>query len=150
MTLAKAHLAPTGWAQALGYAGLIPFVALALATCLLEPPDRARSLSALLAYSATILSFLGAIHWGLAMREATGAPQRMLIWGVAPSLLAWVALLLDAKLGTGVVAGGLWLCFVADRLVYPRLGLQAWLPMRLALTTVASLSCVVGAWAVTR
>ena len=72
---------PTQWVQGLGYGGLIPFVALALAVWLLDPADRARSLSALLGYGATILSFLGAIHWGLVMREASGQSMGLLVWG---------------------------------------------------------------------
>ena len=39
-------------------------------------------------------------------------------------------------------AATLWLCFLVDRRVYPAFRLQAWLTMRLVLTTVASASCV--------
>ena len=136
---------PTRWVQGLGYGGLIPFVALALAVCLLDPADRARSFSALLGYGATILSFLGAIHWGLAMREVSGQPTGWLVWGVTPSLLAWVALLLNPAAGLWLIAAGLWACFLVDRMVYPKFGARAWLPMRLVLTMVASLSCIAGA-----
>lgn len=142
---AKALSSPNQWAQGLGYGGLIPFAGLALAIWLLDPADRARSLSALLGYGATILSFLGAIHWGLAMREASGQPTGWLVWGVTPSLLAWVALLLNPAAGLWLIAAGLWACFLVDRMVYPKFGARAWLPMRLVLTMVASLSCIAGA-----
>ena len=59
---AKIFKSPSQWAQRLGHSGLIPFMGLALAVWLQDPPDRARSLSALQGYGATILSFLGAIH----------------------------------------------------------------------------------------
>ena len=136
---------PTAWAQGLGYGGLIPFVALALAVWLQAPADRAHSLSALLGYSATILSFLGAIHWGLAMREASSQSVGLLVWGVTPSLVAWVALLLDPAVGLFLVAAALWGCFAVDWMVYPKFGVRTWLPMRLLLTMVASLSCIAGA-----
>jgi len=50
----------------LGYAGLFPFFAAAAAALLGPPPWRGAALSALAAYGAVILSFLGAVHWGLA------------------------------------------------------------------------------------
>ncbi len=137
---------PSVWAQALGYSGLIPFAALALAVWFMAPADQAWAASSLLAYSVTILSFLGAIHWGLTMRDAGGPNQGLLVWGVVPSLLAWLALLLPVGTGLLLVAAALWLCFVVDRTVYTGLGLRAWLPMRLLLTAVASACCVAGAW----
>ena len=47
-----------------------------------------------------------------------------------------------------LVAAVLWGCFAVDRVLYPRYRLQAWLPMRLRLTLVASVSCLAGAAAV--
>ena len=142
---ATAHRGPSQWALGLGYAGLIPFVGLVLAVWFSDASDRVRSAAALLAYSATILSFLGAIHWGLVMRAAAGQPNGMLAWGVAPSLVAWIALLLNPAIGLWLVAAALWACFMVDRMVYPKFGVAAWLPMRLALTLIASLSCLAGA-----
>jgi hypothetical protein len=43
-------------------------------------------------------------------------------------------------LGLVVVA-----CYAVDSKTYPAAGLASWLPMRLRLTTVATLSCVLGA-----
>jgi uncharacterized membrane protein len=137
---------PSVWAQALGYGGLLPFSALALAVWLLAPAEQVWAASSLLGYGVTILSFLGAIHWGLTMRDAGGQSQGQLIWGVVPSLIAWLALLLPVGTGLLLLAAALWLCFAVDRTVYTRLGLRAWLPMRLLLTAVASACCVAGAW----
>jgi hypothetical protein len=142
----RSRSSPSPWAQGLGYGGLIPFVGLASAVWFLEPLHQARAASALLAYGASILSFLGAIHWGLTMRVATDQGKGMLAWGVLPSLVAWIALMLPASSGLLLVAALLWICFAVDRAVYPRLGLHAWLPMRLLLTVLASGSCVAGAW----
>lgn len=136
---------PSGRALALGYGGLLPFAGLAAAVWGLDGSARAQSLWALLAYGASILSFLGAIHWGLALRDEAGPSDRLLAWGVVPSLLAWVALLLGPLAGLWLAAAGLGACLAVDRWVYPRFGLQAWLPMRVALTTVASICCVAGA-----
>ena len=136
---------PTRWAWGLGYGGLIPFVSLAVAVWQPGGADRSRVLFALVAYGATILSFLGAIHWGLAMRDAFGPSVGLLLWGVVPSLLAWLAMLLAPAIGLGLLIAGLWACYGVDRSVYPRFGLDVWLRMRLLLTVVASLSCLAGA-----
>jgi Protein of unknown function (DUF3429) len=136
---------PSLWARRLGTAGLIPFVSLAAALWLAPPGDWPRAQMALLAYGATIASFLGALHWGLVMREGPAQPVPSLLWGVVPSLLGWVALLLAPALGLLLIAALLWACFAVDRVVYPRYQVQAWLPLRLRLTLVASISCVVAA-----
>jgi hypothetical protein len=49
-----------------------------------------------LAYGATILSFLGAVHWGLAMASPIPASPSRYFVSVVPSLVAWAAL--DAEL----------------------------------------------------
>ena len=128
-------------AQVLGYAGLIPFVVLAAMALTLNAPEQAWATFALRAYAVTIVSFLGAIHWGLAMRQSPASPL-LWWWGVAPSLVGWVSLLLVPAAASLVLAATLWLCFVVDRRVYPAFGLRAWLRMRLVLTAVASAACV--------
>lgn len=136
---------PSPWARRLGFAGLIPFVALAAALWVAPPDDLPLAGVSLLGYGATICSFLGAIHWGLAMREGPCQPVTSLLWGVLPSLLGWAALLLGPAPGLLLITALLWACMVADRVLYPRYQLQAWLPMRLQLTLVASISCLAGA-----
>lgn len=128
--------APPLLARQLGFAGLIPFVALALAVWA-QDPDAA---DALVAYAATITSFLGAIHWGLSMRE----PQpdaKSLLWGVIPSLVAWLALMMETDSALALLAALLVSCWLVDRRMYPRWGLEAWMTLRTPLTLVASLSC---------
>jgi hypothetical protein len=88
---------------------------------------------------------LGAIHWGLAMREGPAPSAPSLLWGVVPSLLAWLALLLAPVPGLLLITALLWACYAVDRVLYPRCQLQAWLPLRWRLTVVASISCAAGA-----
>lgn len=139
------------WPARLGHAGLLPFAALA-AWVVLAGADHSRlAAQALLGYGATITSFLGAIHWGLAMRSPTDAEAaRAFVWGVVPSLLAWCALLVGTATGLLVLAALLWACYAVDRMWYPARGLQHWLAMRLRLTLVASLCCLVAAAALLR
>ncbi len=136
---------PSFGARCLGFGGLIPFVGLAAAMWLGPGESRPMAATALLGYGATICSFLGAIHWGLSMRERNAPFVSSLLWGVIPSLLAWVALLLSPVPGLLLIAATLCACFAVDRTLYPRYGVEAWLPMRWQLTLVASLGCLAGA-----
>ncbi len=67
------------------------------------------------------------------------------LWGVMPSLLAWLALLLPPTWGLLTLAVLLGLCLLVDERRFPHYQLQAWLPLRRRLTLVASLACVAGA-----
>jgi hypothetical protein len=98
-----AHPAVLRQAQALGLMGLLPFFAFATLAWL--PEDAvvghvgAAQLAqrALVAYAAVILSFLGAVHWGVVLAAPTTTPQlarSFLMWGVVPALLGWLALLM--------------------------------------------------------
>jgi hypothetical protein len=92
-----------------------------------------------LAYGATIISFLGAIHWGLTMMEDSPSMVR-LVWGVIPSLAAWLSLIFSTHVGLAIESLVLWACFWMDYKTYPRFNLSAWLKLRFVLTLVASLS----------
>ncbi len=138
--------APSPSARRLGLAGLLPFVLGAAWVWTSRGAVQAQATAALAAYGAVIVSFLGGIHWGLAFRQAE--PRRaLLVWGAVPSLLGWLALALPlphplalAWLGATLIA-----CYRVDRRVYADEGVAAWLPLRLRLTVVASLSCFAGA-----
>jgi hypothetical protein len=137
--------APSRAALALGYGGLLPFVGGA-AWLLVGPADtQALAARVLVAYAATIVAFLGGIHWGLAFAAPGGPPTARLAWGVLPSLVAWPALLLAPGAGLALLAAMLVLCYAVDHRVYPALGLQRWLPLRRVLSVVATLSCAAGA-----
>ena len=96
-------------AIALGLGGLVPLVVCGYAAVALHGPrvlmsalPPGRALFALVAYAGTILSFLGAVHWGFALSGASPAPAvngrrvetMQLASGVLPALVAWVSLLL--------------------------------------------------------
>jgi hypothetical protein len=126
----------------LGYGGLIPFVAGAALAWLLPAVARPLAAAALSAYAAVIVSFLGGIHWGIGFRD--GAPS-LFLWGVLPSLVAALALMLPPRHALWIHASMLLLCFAVDRRVYPAHGLQAWLRLRAHLSLVAAASCLAAA-----
>ena len=129
---------PTLTARAIGYAGLVPFIGLSAVSGLCHGIHHSAILFSLLAYGATIISFLGAIHWGLAMRDEQ--PDRIsIIWGVIPSLVAWSSLIVDTHWGLVIQFITLWICFFVDFKRYPKFGVGQWLRMRLQLTVIAGL-----------
>ncbi len=137
-------LKPAAEAWVLGIGGLLPFVAGAVGLWTLPPEWAGLAALALLTYAAVIVSFLGGIHWGLAMSLAQ-TRRSLLIWGVLPSLLAWAGLLLNSAWGLLLMAASLLLCYIVDCKIYRSLQLGSWLGLRALLTFVAVLSCLAGA-----
>ncbi len=137
---------PNPIANRLAYAGLAPFVLGALLSWLLSGNEEAHFYVtlALAGYAAVIVSFLGGIHWGLGMLGDVPSPMPF-AWGVVPSLIACVAVVMPAY--AGLVIQGLMLvgCYLVDRRLYPTYGLSAWLKLRFRLTVVATLCCFLGA-----
>ncbi|SDB68417.1 DUF3429 domain-containing protein [Belnapia rosea] len=136
-------------ARWLGAAGLLPFIATALLSWMLPPELRGFALFALAAYGMVILSFLGAVHWGLALRappeEARyGAPRLGL--GVVPALVAWAALLLPPVPGLALLAGGI-LATASVESLAARHGLVPtdYMRLRWALSLGAALCLLAGA-----
>ncbi len=135
---------PPPAALRLGWAGLLPFVGGALLVWLVRPDAHPYVTLALSAYAAVIVSFLGGIHWGLAFRQPQ-PPVWLLGWGVVPSLVAWVAVVMPPSAGLVIHAVMLLVCYGVDRRVYPQFGAAAWLTLRFRLSSIAALSCFVGA-----
>jgi hypothetical protein len=126
-------------AKLLGYAGVLPFAAFALAHFFGGGEVSEYALRAFLIYSALILSFLGGIRWGVATRFDR-LPASALINSVLPSLWAFACLLWPDP---GVAVWGLLLGFMtlgmADWL-RPAPGSAAWmigLRLRLSFAVVA-------------
>ena len=143
MRFSSNNISPVG--RLLGYAGLVPFVALAVLSFIVSSVHRPTIIFSLLAYGATIICFLGAIHWGLTMVENIPSKQQ-LVWGVMPSLLAWVSLMIPVEFGLLIVASVLLVCLIVDYKIYPHFGLGQWLQMRLVLSLVAIVSMVLPAF----
>lgn len=133
---------------ALGLAGLAPFIGLALAVALQAPPVMGVQASgALAAYGAAILSFLGGVHWGLALRHPSPDIRRGLyVAAVIPSLWAWAALLVGGAVGLFMLAAGLAAHGAADTLYATRFAAPRWYPrLRLLLATLATVATVAAA-----
>jgi hypothetical protein len=134
-------------ARLLGFAGLIPFVV--AAAVLFAGPARleALALRSLLAYGAIILSFMGAVHWGLAMTSSRDDAIAQLSLSVLPALLGWVALLLPAVAACLFLLAGFAGLYWFDLRAAPRGAVPDWYPaLRLPLTTGVMLCLAVALW----
>ncbi|MCZ8187047.1 MAG: DUF3429 domain-containing protein [Beijerinckiaceae bacterium] len=139
------------WAERLGLAGLIPFFGLAALAWLGPGTVQALALPALLAYGATILSFLGGIAWGFAIADTRdeqdlGRNAPLFILGVLPQLLGWGALLAGGRAGHLAVAAGLVGMLWIDRRLVVEGRAPAWYgTLRFRLSLLAALAMLAGA-----
>jgi hypothetical protein len=131
----------------LGYGGLIPFLVLMPAS-LLDHHHGAVWSDALYAYGAIILSFIGALHWGLAMSlpELTERQRSAwFAWSVVPALFAWPAVLFSPPLAAPLLVVGFIAHYLQDRRLARQATLPGWyLPLRLRLSSVAVVCLVAG------
>jgi hypothetical protein len=139
---------PSQLATRLGYAGLIPFVLLAALLWIVQADLRPWLTIALTSYAALIATFLGGIHWGIAAQRPHHEQPFHYIWGITPSLIAWLALIMPAYAGLPLLAFLLAICYLVDLKSYAAAGWSGWLPMRLKLTAVSAGSCLIGAGAI--
>jgi hypothetical protein len=91
----------------LGWAGVIPFALLTSASVLDIHPWSLDPTTALRAYGACILSFMGGAQWGVLLpREEGHAPFSRYLVSVLPALLAFLCLLIPSTAGLiGLIVG---------------------------------------------
>lgn len=134
-------------AKMLGYAGLIPFVFFSVISMLdysfIKDPHYF-----LMTYAAIILSFMGAIHWGVAMSIDSDKANYQLGISVIPPLLGWFALLLPATYGYSILIISFSLLCLLDKEQNKRGVFPEWYyPMRVILTTIVVLSLIMASLA---
>ncbi|MCS6853249.1 MAG: DUF3429 domain-containing protein [Elioraea sp.] len=132
----------------LGVAGLTPFLATAGVVLLGPEGWGGFALGVHVSYAAAILSFLGAVHWGLALRAAAAeawATGRRLAFGVVPALIGWAALLVPDAIGLAVLIAAFLAVWAAEEIA-GRQGLvplgYLWLRRGLTLVAVVAMSAV--------
>lgn len=136
-------------ARMLGFAGLLPqLLALLLTATRIDP---AMGSMMALAYAVLIVSFLGGIWWGFAMRTDARQPQLAFL-AVAPTIVAFslvVARLVGLRADWSLVAIAvvLMLTLVVDRLfVEDGVAPPGWMGLRVPLTVgLAVLTLATGA-----
>jgi hypothetical protein len=73
---------------------------------------------ALIMYGAIILSFVGALWWGIAVHApASTLRSAMFVWSVVPALIGWASIMTEPAVGLRMLIGGLALQWVLDGLL---------------------------------
>lgn len=130
----------------LGFAGLAPFFLMMAGVWFADGQWLDDFISGQLAYGMVILSFLGGVHWGAAMvcqNLSLLDTKKALLWGVTPSLIAWGATVCGG-FGFAVLMAGFVSAWQADKRLFPRYGMPAWLvPLRAKLTATVVLMLAV-------
>lgn len=145
----------TRWMELLGYAGLIPFLGFAVLTATYNGTDLTAMFGQWnLLYGASIVSFLGAVHWGiiltqssadqpsyLAGRSDRGHETFSFIWGVVPSLIGWlIVAFAPADWSLWLMGTLVWVIWWVDRSALgPLKAFDAYLKLRTHLTIGASI-----------
>jgi len=124
----------------LGWGGVIPFVAAALAFHFGPVHLAITALEAGTIYGAVIITFIGAVHWGVALQRDHGHPF-FHFWSVIPSLLMVGVLMLAPVFRPALLVLGLILVWGID-IMAMRVGvLPCWyMKLRHGLTAVAVIS----------
>ena len=125
-------------ALVLGWGGVIPFVGSALIFAVGEPMAKIYALSLGTIYGGLIVCFIGAVHWGRALREHH---PWLMIWSVIPALMMVPVLWIAPPFRPPLLIMALIILWAVD-LMATRKGLlpQWYMLLRHGLTTVASLS----------
>ncbi|HSG60413.1 MAG TPA: DUF3429 domain-containing protein [Pseudomonadales bacterium] len=111
----------------LGFGGLIPFVALLSSLLMLQEdhPWHGIAQQLLIFYTAIIMTFVGALNWGIALvgeHLSQGQRKTLLTYSVVPSLIVWCLLLLPADIYLMTCALLYVACFGIDsRLTLPHM-----------------------------
>lgn len=152
----------TRWIEVLGAGGLIPFLGLATMTAIYSGQDLGSTFAHWnLMYGVSIVSFLGAVHWGIVLALAgqdtpsylasMSAPQYegiALVWGVSPALLAWTAAsFLPIQWALWALAGCIGVAWLVDqKLLGPMRVYSEYLRLRHLLSAGAVIGLSVTAW----
>ncbi|MEM7027758.1 MAG: DUF3429 domain-containing protein [Pseudomonadota bacterium] len=125
----------------LGYGGLAPFL-LALAGIIFSDVKlQDFYVHAFTAYSAVILSFIGAVHWGFILKnETVPNKQTLLSISVIPALIGWLALLFSPVASLFIFALAFPAVFLYERFSSVSILLPEWyMLLRIQLTLAVTI-----------
>jgi len=132
-----------------GLLGLLPFWGFALATVVDLGIDPLLALMALIMYGAIILSFVGALWWGMAVHAAPGAPRNtMFVWSVVPALVGWSATLTTPETGLRMLMAGLAFQWLLDSMLRSKMPdlMPGWVFRLRTILTGGAISALAFTW----
>jgi hypothetical protein len=129
----------------LGSAGLLPFIGLVVLP-LVGAMQAIPANYFFQLYAAVILSFMGGVHWGLAMHAPPHQATLQLTISVVPALIAWGALGTSLRTSLTILAAAFVALFVFDQWAMRRGLAPPWYSkLRLPLTAVV-VACIGLKW----
>lgn len=131
----------------LGLAGLLPLLGTTLGAWALDDRQFIFAINLQVAYGAVILSFMGAVHWGLTMAQDDAGNWRRLGLSVLPALVGWLALMISIPLGLLLLALGFVAVFFADLRSVAAGHAPAWYKVLRKPLTVIVLACLAATYA---
>ena len=135
-------------AKALGYGGTIPFVVLAVCSVAgieLSAVGIDDIKGKLPGYGAVIISFIGAVHWGIAMQSAPAKQNTLFVYSVIPALVAWMWLFFNVRIALFGMAITIVAMLFIDRFLLAGIAPQGYLKMRVHLTVIVALCLLLAA-----
>ena len=139
------------FAWILGLAGLLPFFGHALFSWLSPPSEAAGVLRSHVGYAASVLTFLGALHWGVTLASPSivdGRAVVRLVWSVIPAIFCWIVPLYSTAAALPLLLAGLAVALGVDWLLYRDSPVPRWfLTLRAVLSAGALLALGASWWA---
>jgi hypothetical protein len=127
----------------------MPFWGFALATVVDTGVDPVLALMALIMYGAVILSFVGALWWGMAVHAPASAPRAtMFVWSVVPALVGWASTLTTPETGLRMLMAGLAFQWLLDHMLRRKMPelMLGWVFRLRTMLTGGALSALGFAW----
>jgi len=140
---------PARW---FGLTGTIPFVGLSIGGAFLSGAHQSLAYFTLVAYGAVILSFLGGVHWGRAIRAFDhGIGADRFLWvslgiSVVPSLIGWLTLLVPMTIGLPVLAASFAAMLLIDLQTVKAGQFPAWYGNLRVILSVIVIASLLFAW----
>jgi hypothetical protein len=126
-------------AHQLGFAGLVPFVIMALACWVVGADVLPSFVTGQQVFSIVILSFLGGIHWGATMvsgEMSAEQTKRALSWSVVPTMIACLGTMFG-PFDLAVLMAGFVASYQVDKRLYKWYKLADWfIRLRFILTCI--------------
>ncbi len=132
-----------------GLLGLLPFWGLALSTFIDTGFTPVAAIVTLVMYGALILSFVGALWWGIAVHASATAPRNMMfVWSVVPALIGWFATLVSPEIGLRMLMSGLALQWLLDSMLMRKVPglIPSWVFRLRTILTLGAVSALGLAW----
>ncbi len=130
----------------LGYLGLIPFIVSSVLAWI--PELNQIALQSLTIYAAVIITFIGGVHWGQAMQITTQTNEpyirNQFIFSIAPSLVAWFAVVFVQPYALLIMAGCFVLFWYIEKTIFNKTLHNWYARLRNHLTLVATTFIIIG------